>query len=278
MPMGTEGQPSAYSISEFGPKENERLDRQASLWLHKELPTILETLPKAGRFVDLGCGTGLLADAVAQARPDTAVYGFDSDPPAVEQTRLRFGARPGRHCGVRRLEQGPPHGFDPADVAVLRMVLMHLSDPGSALAAARTWLKPGGVLHIFESDDRAIILEPETFRLPELFDLMQEVQKHRGGSRRLGMDLPALLDSAAWTIVGREQIVLDPLATAAAIPKVFLPVAEHYLGEAERLGLVRPEHLLSLTADLGRIREGGLTSAAIPLFHVWARRTVDVAP
>jgi SAM-dependent methyltransferase len=271
MPLGTDEPSRSYSILDLGPQEHERLDRQARFWLPQELPTILDTLPKAGIFVDLGCGTGLLADAGSRARPETQVYGFDMDPLAVKQSRLRFGGNSGLHYECRGLEEGPPRDFPLADVAVMHLVLMHLHNPLEALASAKTWLKPGGILHIFESDDRAIVLEPESFRLHELFDLMQEVHKRRSGSRRLGRDLPTLLSSTGFNVIGQREIILDPLATAMAIPKAFLPVAEFYLKEAERMELIQPEFLQKLNQDLEKIREGKLTSASIPLFHVWAR-------
>jgi SAM-dependent methyltransferase len=273
MPVDEEKQSSAYLLSELGGEELGRLRKQAAVWLSMELPEIIQTLPRNGGFVDLGCGVGLLADAVAQARPDAQVHGFDIDALSVEQSRRNFGERAGLKFGLRGLEQGPPPGFPLADVVVLRLVLMHLSKPGHAIEKARTWLKAGGVLHILETDDRAIVLEPESAEPDGLFDLMQEVQKRRGGDRHLGRDLPALLDSGTWTILGQRRILLDPQVTAAAVPQVFLPVAEFYLGEAERLGLAQSEHLQRLRRDLGPIREGVLTGAEIPLFHLWARNS-----
>ncbi|HTA17221.1 MAG TPA: class I SAM-dependent methyltransferase [bacterium] len=271
MPVDEEKRSSAYLLSEIGGQEVERLRKQAAIWLSLELPDILKTLPQTGRFVDLGCGIGLLADAVAQERPDVQVFGFDADAIAVEQSLRRFGGRPGLVFDQRRLEQGPPPGFQAADVAVLRLVLMHLPDPKGALEAARAWLKPDGVLHVIETDDRFMSFEPLPAWLPGLLDLMQAIQKKRGGDRWLGAELAALLSSAGWNVVGQKQSALDPSATAAAVPKVFLPVAEFYLAEAERRAFIGPDRIEMLRQGLGQIREGLFVRATIPVFHAWAR-------
>lgn len=277
MPVGEEKPSTAYLLSEIGGQEVERLRKQAALSLSMELPGILETLPKAGSFVDLGCGVGLLADAVAQACPDAQVHGFDADELAISQSRRNFGGRPGLSFECRRLEMGPPPGFPLADVAVMRFVLMHLPDPRRALEAARAWLKPGGVLHILEGDDRSMTFTPALDWLPHLFDLMQEVQKLRGGDRRLGRELPGLLDSPQWSILGDRQFSLDPLVTAAAVPKVFLPVAEYYLTEAKRGAVAPPETIKALEEGFEQIRGGALTRATIPIFHVWAQNVPEPA-
>jgi hypothetical protein len=59
------------------------------------------------------------------------------------------------------------------------------------------------------------------------------------------------------------------------VPKVFLPVVEFYLAEADRLGLLEPDFLRRLRVDLTRIQGGYLTKATIPIFHVWAQNTVE---
>jgi 4'-phosphopantetheinyl transferase len=253
-----------------GTDEEQCVRKQNAIILAVELPGILKTIPHGGRFIDIGCGMGQLADAVAHACPDVLVYGFDADPMAVDQSRKHFGSRQGLSFQCRSLEQGPPPGFAPADTAMLRMVLLQHGDPGHALKAARAWLKPGGILHVIEPDDRALAFEPVLPWLYELLDLMEDVHKSRGGSRRLGRELPSLLASSGWSVLGQERLILDPLSVAAAVPKAFLPVAEFYLAEAERLGSVSPEVVGRMRQGFQRIREGVLTRATIPVFHAWA--------
>ncbi|HTA16449.1 MAG TPA: 4'-phosphopantetheinyl transferase superfamily protein [bacterium] len=270
-PEAGEAEPNAYQPFVLeGTDEEQCVRKQNAIIMSVELPGILKTIPHGGTFIDIGCGMGQLADAVARACPDTLVYGFDADPMAVDQSRKHFGSRPGLSFHCRGLEQGPPPGFAPADTVVLRMVLMQHPDPGLALKAARAWLKPGGILHVLEADDRAMAFEPVLPWLYELLDLMEGVHQRLGGSRRLGRELPALLASSGWSLLGQKRLILDPLLVASAVPKAFLPVAEFYLSEAERLGAASAEAGGRLRQGFQRIREGVLTRASIPVFHAWA--------
>jgi SAM-dependent methyltransferase len=272
MPVDEKKTSSAYLLSEIGiSDEAARLRAQASILLALELPGILATLPQGGRFFDLGCGSGLLTDAVALARPDAQVHGFDADPMAVEVSRKHFGARAGLGFDCRRLEEGPPPGFERADTAVLRLVLMHLPEPAAALKSAAAWVKPGGMLHVLECDDRALAFEPAQPQLDEALALMQRVQVYKGGSRHLGRGLAALMSSAGWAVRGQGVHSPDAVAAAAALPKVFLPVAEYYLSEAQRMGLARPERVQELSQALRNPGNGVLNRALIPIFHVWAQ-------
>ena len=206
MPEANAQPGSAYLLSEIGIRdEAQRLRRQAALMLALELPALLDSVPRGGTFTDLGCGTGLLADTVAHARPDATVRGFDADEGAVDLSRRRFGDRANVAFACRRVEQGPPEGQPPADAVALRLVLMHLPGPVEALRSAAAWVRPGGVLHVLEGDDRAFRFRPEPAGIARILDLMQAVQERKGGSRRLGQDLAALMTAAGWAQVGVEE-------------------------------------------------------------------------
>jgi SAM-dependent methyltransferase len=262
---------SAYLLSEIGIEdEAARLRAQASIMLAKELPGILRTIPTRGRFVDLGCGAGLLADAVAQARPDVEVWGFDADGEAVAVSRRHFGGRAGIRFDCRRVEEGPPPEFPRADAAVLRLVLMHLPDPLDVLGRIKAWLRPGAVLHVLEGDDRAVEFEPALPNLDGVLSMMQMVQVHKGGSRHLGRSLERLLAAAGYRVQGMSVHTPDPQATAEAVPRLFFPVAEFYLSEAGRLKLASADRLESLVAQLRNPPGAPLKRAVIPLFHAWA--------
>ncbi len=57
---------------------------------------VVRALPVGGTVVDLGCGCGAIAAAVASARPDAEVHAAEIDPAAVEFARVN-GRRYGFH-------------------------------------------------------------------------------------------------------------------------------------------------------------------------------------
>jgi hypothetical protein len=66
-------------------------------------------------------------------------------------------------------------------------------------------------------------------------------------------------------------VQLDPARTAAAAPRVFGPVAEFYLGQAEEHGILSPDE----AAELREAVQKGLANATAvhaPLHHAVARR------
>lgn len=93
---------------------------------------------KAGRLLDVGCGSGHFLELAAQA--GWAVEGVDFDPGAVEAARSRgLQVQLG---GVEVLD-GREACFD---VITLCHVIEHLHDPGQVVRALHRLLKPGGTL------------------------------------------------------------------------------------------------------------------------------------
>jgi SAM-dependent methyltransferase len=272
MPEAVKKEGSAYLLSEVGGlEEAERLRRQAVVVLAMELPRLLEALPQGGAFVDLGCGSGLLADTVARHRPDARVLGADADAMAVAEAERLFKGQGNLAFQCRPLEQGPAPESPLADVAVLRLVLMHLSDPVESLRAARRWVKPGGQLHVIEGDDRSILFSPPGDWTERVLDLMEQVQQLRGGSRRRGRDLQALFTQAGWRVGGVHQAYPEPVSAAKAFPQLFLPVVRFHLAEAGKLGLATAEEMLSLEQLMAEGVQKGFERIQIPLYHGWAQ-------
>lgn len=117
-------------------------------WRPALVHAIAHDLPRAGTVVEVGCGTGSLALALASTRPDATVFGVDGDPAILAFARRKRGAE-----GVTWL-----HGFAQsfllpaasADVALCSLLLHHLGDDAkqAALQHIADVLTADGVLHV----------------------------------------------------------------------------------------------------------------------------------
>ncbi|RJP82027.1 MAG: methyltransferase domain-containing protein [Desulfobacteraceae bacterium] len=107
---------------------------------------IAEKMEPCTTAVDLGCGTGELLLHIRQKAKK--VIGVDSSAQMLEQTRKRFP----KDNGVPDLRLGElehlPLRDGEAELAIISMVLHHMSAPALAIAETCRILKPGGTLII----------------------------------------------------------------------------------------------------------------------------------
>lgn len=92
-----------------------------------------------GRLLDVGCGTGLLMNAMRHRGWD--VEGVDFTPDAVRAARERFGLPVVE--GTLESARFPSASFD---AAVLWNVIEHVPDPAATIAEVARVLRPGGLI------------------------------------------------------------------------------------------------------------------------------------
>jgi 2-polyprenyl-6-hydroxyphenyl methylase / 3-demethylubiquinone-9 3-methyltransferase len=102
---------------------------------------------RGGKVLDVGCGGGLLSEAMAQAGAE--VTAIDLSPELVRIARLH-GLESGvkvdyRQQPVEALAAAEPGSFD---VVTCMEMLEHVPDPGAIVAACAALLKPGGRLFV----------------------------------------------------------------------------------------------------------------------------------
>jgi 2-polyprenyl-6-hydroxyphenyl methylase / 3-demethylubiquinone-9 3-methyltransferase len=112
-----------------------------------------ESAPRTGRFIDIGCGGGILTEAMA--RRGYRITGFDVSESSLAAAR--------RHAALERVDvtyrTGSAYQLDVAtgsvDGVVISDVLEHLHDLGAAGAEIARVLRPGGVL-VFDTQNRTV--------------------------------------------------------------------------------------------------------------------------
>ena len=150
-----------HASSNFDQSELDKFAALANRWwdvdgpqrpLHALNPVRLQyvadrALLRGLRVLDIGCGGGLLSEALAQAGAD--VTAIDLAPELVKVARLH-ALETGvsvdyRVQAAEDLAAEQPHSFD---VVTCMEMLEHVPDPSAIIAACRTLLKPDGQLFL----------------------------------------------------------------------------------------------------------------------------------
>jgi SAM-dependent methyltransferase len=124
-----------------------RTDRSFSDLSPRLDAAILAAAPERGRALDIGCGAGGTAMALAAWRPNLAITGIDLSPALVAIARERA-------AGIANLDfrvaDAQSTGGETADLLFSRHGVMFFDDPAAGFAALRDAAVPGGRL-VFSS-------------------------------------------------------------------------------------------------------------------------------
>jgi SAM-dependent methyltransferase len=158
---------------------------------------IAADLPDGGVAVDVGCGTGTFAIALAARRADATVIGVDGDPEILGLARGKPGAD--RVDWREGLAQAVPLENGSADVLTTSLVLHHLlpDEKRDALTEAARLLKPGGRLHVGDWGKPQDSLISAAFFISQAIDGFDRTRDHRAGR------LPELFAGAGFDSVER---------------------------------------------------------------------------
>ncbi len=119
----------------------------------------LMRLRSGQRVLDAGCGTGILLEALARAvGPTGRVVGLDHNPAFLTEARQRIETADVRD--VVELREGDalalPFAEGSFDASHCERLLLHLADPGRAVAELARVTRPGGWVVVAEPDYGAV--------------------------------------------------------------------------------------------------------------------------
>ena len=100
------------------------------------------------RVLDIGCGAGLLSEALAKAGCD--VLGLDASAEAIEAARAHSRGVSTKGQGQLTYQTGAPEDLTGATFPVITAleVIEHVADPAQFIATLASLLEPGGLLFI----------------------------------------------------------------------------------------------------------------------------------
>jgi len=110
------------------------------------VPWVLDGRILAGEILELGTGSGAMAEVLLERFPAMRLHGTDVDPEMVEGARCRL-ARFGPRVTVEQADATAlPHASGQFDAVVSFLMLHHVGDWEGALREAARVLRPGGMV------------------------------------------------------------------------------------------------------------------------------------
>jgi len=132
-------------------------------------------VPPGGRWLDVGCGSGALVEAILSRSP-RAVYGVDRSPEFARAVAAKLAGDPRVHVCAGDAQSLPPDVPADLDVAVSGLVLNFVAEPARALAemarvarlvAVYVWDYAEGMELLRRFWDAAVALDPAAAALDE---------------------------------------------------------------------------------------------------------------
>jgi ubiquinone/menaquinone biosynthesis C-methylase UbiE len=194
---------AAY-IHGTSPREQQRLINQA-----EQLSALLSAnlvLEPGERLLEIGCGVGAVLGQIGLAHPDVQLLGIDISPAQIEAAK--------RHLQGLGLEQvelvvgdgaALPWPGDQIDRVRLVWVMEHLSNPIAVLEEAKRVLRPGGTIHLTETDYASLRVSPPDAAIDAL---LQAFITHfnRHGDAHAGPRLGPWLEQSGFCEVSVEMV------------------------------------------------------------------------
>ncbi len=127
-------------------------ERYMGRWSRRVAPYFLGFLPirPGAAWVDVGCGTGVLTEAILEHAEPSDVVGVDSAEAMLDLARARIGDSRARFAAGNAAALPLPNSA--ADLVVSGLVLNFLPDKAAAVAEMVRVLRPGGTLGLYVWD------------------------------------------------------------------------------------------------------------------------------
>jgi 2-polyprenyl-3-methyl-5-hydroxy-6-metoxy-1,4-benzoquinol methylase len=209
----------SYDRKEDDHVELQRLDVQASAMVEKEVGLLRQLGLKEGmRVLDVGCGGGGLATAIAGSVPGTTVLGIDPNEVMVRRASALAEKRGVTNC---RFEAGSalaiPVDDRSQEFVTCRLVLQHLSDPHGAVREMARVLAPGGTMVLIDADDGGIMIHPEPPGFHYVISAVESIKAAMGANRKVGRELAGLLEEAGLAQVKVQVLPIHSREISSAL-------------------------------------------------------------
>jgi ubiquinone/menaquinone biosynthesis C-methylase UbiE len=240
-------------------------------------PGARELLLRAGiqrgmSVVDLGCGTGMVTQLLAElVGPTGEVIGVDYSAAQVEQARELL---PADFTNVRFIEASATNTGLPReafDLVYCRFLLIHLTQPEAALREMHELLKPEGIIACEDGDLTSAGSEPPS-KLQEFSNLFGALGPKWGVDYTLGRRLFHMVLRANFS---QAEITMNQPVFSQGENKRLLELSVAEAGPSfVQAGLLTNEELTEMLAEMRRLNEDQTVLALMPrMSQVWAKKS-----
>ncbi|GAC1653780.1 MAG: hypothetical protein NVS9B15_14470 [Acidobacteriaceae bacterium] len=207
-------------------------------------------IDSGSRVLEVGCGSGAVARAIAERWPDAQVTGADPSLVLLEHARELGGG----HANLSFEEadaRSLPFASDSFDAVIFHTVLCHIPRPEEALAEAFRVLTAGGTLAVFDGDyATTTVAVGETDPLQACVEAAVAMLVH---DRWLVRRLPSLLIAAGFEMQGVHAFSL----VESSEPKYMLTMVDRGADAIVREGRISEELAAALKAEARARIEAG---------------------
>ena len=236
---------------------------------YREAYLQLIDLPRTATVLDLGCGTGVVARAIAARDGFTGtVTGIDLSDDFIAAAET-FAADDGVSDRVQ-FAVGDAHQLDfraaSFDTVVAHTLVSHVRDPLAVLAEAARVVRPGGYLAVFDGDYASLTFGCSDPRLGEAVE--PALQATIMSSPRVMREIPRLLPKAGLRLIATQAHVYAEAGSSTFM----LNLAETYAPlTAASTGQLSAAHVDAWLADQRRSASDGTFFAACNYYAYVAR-------
>ena len=223
----------------------------------------------AKMVLDIGCGTGVAARAIARRDGFSGrVLGVDLSP-ALAETAARLAAGEGLATRVefrtgdsRKLDL-PDDGFD---AVVAHTLLSHIDDPLAVLRQAARVVRPGGMVGVFDGDYASMTFGHTDAAKGKAYD--DAIISGVVTSPRVMRDMPRLLQAAGLQLIASFPYILAEVGKA----DFWAPAIESFRRLVPKSGVITEEEANAWAEGLRADSAAGVFFGASNYYGYVARR------